>query len=77
MVYKKHSRPLSLILLITFLIPAGVWAKDSIDWMEAVAPPFFNHEGKFKGQGYERWLDPSSLEGYRKLYKDVFLTITE
>lgn len=26
---------------------------------------------------YERWLDPSSLEGYRKLYDEVFLKITE
>ncbi len=26
---------------------------------------------------YERWLDPSSLEGYRKRYKEDFLTITE
>lgn len=26
---------------------------------------------------YERWLDPSSIENYRQLYKDVFLTITK
>ena len=26
---------------------------------------------------YERWLDPSSIEGYRKLYQEVFLKITE
>jgi len=26
---------------------------------------------------YERWLDPSSFEGYRKFYKEVFLTITQ
>jgi uncharacterized protein (TIGR02285 family) len=26
---------------------------------------------------YERWLDPSSIAGYRKLYKEVFLTITK
>ena len=26
---------------------------------------------------YERWLDESSLEGYRKLYKDVFLKVTQ
>ena len=26
---------------------------------------------------YERWLDPSSIEGYRKLYQDVFLKITQ
>jgi uncharacterized protein (TIGR02285 family) len=26
---------------------------------------------------YERWLDPSSINDYRKLYQDVFLTITK
>jgi uncharacterized protein (TIGR02285 family) len=26
---------------------------------------------------YERWLDPGSIAGYRKLYNEVFLTITE
>ncbi len=26
---------------------------------------------------YERWLDPSSLENYRKLYREVFLQATE
>ena len=53
MVCKKHSLPLTLIFLVTFLFPAGAWPKDSIDWMEADAPPFFIHEGIFKGQGYE------------------------
>ncbi|NOR22886.1 MAG: TIGR02285 family protein [Desulforhopalus sp.] len=53
MVCKKHSLPLTLIFLVTFLFPAGAWPKDSIDWMEADAPPFFIHEGIFKGEGYE------------------------
>ncbi len=26
---------------------------------------------------YERWLDPGSIPGFRKLYKDVFLNITK
>jgi uncharacterized protein (TIGR02285 family) len=26
---------------------------------------------------YERWLDASSIEGYRKLYDEVFLHITQ
>jgi uncharacterized protein (TIGR02285 family) len=26
---------------------------------------------------YERWLDPSSIAGFRKLYKEGFLTVTE
>ncbi len=42
-----------LIFLLAALVPTGAWTKDSISWMEAVAPPFFIHEGKFKGQGYE------------------------
>jgi len=40
----------SCLLLIT---PSKLLAKDSIAWMEAVAPPFFIHEGILKGQGYE------------------------
>ncbi len=40
-------------LLTLFLFPVLVQAKDSITWLEAVAPPFFIHEGEFKGQGYE------------------------
>jgi uncharacterized protein (TIGR02285 family) len=35
------------------LSPLTGHAKDSIAWMEAVAPPFFIHEGVLKGQGYE------------------------
>ena len=27
-------------------------------------------------QAYERWLDKSSLENYRKLYEDIFLQAT-
>lgn len=41
------------LLLIGSAVPSGSYAKDSIDWMEAVAPPFFIHEGELKGQGYE------------------------
>ncbi|MGB3209542.1 MAG: TIGR02285 family protein [Desulforhopalus sp.] len=36
-----------------FLLPTRGWTKDSIVWMEAVAPPFFIHEGNLQGQGYE------------------------
>lgn len=31
----------------------GATAGEALAWMEAVAPPFFIHEGPFKGQGYE------------------------
>jgi len=45
-----------LLSFLSFLIvttPTNLLAKDSIAWMEAVAPPFFIHEGELKGQGYE------------------------
>lgn len=47
--------PIYLLLTFFFFIlsPANLQAKDSIIWMEAVAPPFFIHEGYLKGQGYE------------------------
>ncbi len=47
----------TFFLLFTFLFliisPSNIHAKDSITWMEAVAPPFFIHDGELKGQGYE------------------------
>ncbi len=35
------------------LLPNEAKAKEILAWMEAVAPPFFIHEGPYKGQGYE------------------------
>jgi uncharacterized protein (TIGR02285 family) len=35
------------------LLPNGAKAKEALAWMEAVAPPFFIHEGPYKDQGYE------------------------
>ncbi len=49
-------RAILLSCLSVFLFvatPTHLMAKDSIAWMEAVAPPFFIHEGVLKGQGYE------------------------
>jgi uncharacterized protein (TIGR02285 family) len=43
----------TLFLFVIVLLPAGAWSKDKIEWMEAVAPPFFIHEGELQGQGYE------------------------
>ncbi|MEE4241581.1 MAG: TIGR02285 family protein [Desulfopila sp.] len=42
-----------LLIVILVCLPGSGWAKDTISWMEAVAPPFFIHEGEFAGQGYE------------------------
>lgn len=53
MVQNRTSLSFILILLLTVFVPPRAWTKDNIGWMEAVAPPFFIHEGKFKGQGYE------------------------
>ena len=39
--------------IIFCLHPVVADAKDSVTWMEAIAPPFFIHEGELKGQGYE------------------------
>jgi len=44
---------ISLSVLATLLLSLSSLAKDTITWMEADAPPFFIHEGEFKGQGYE------------------------
>jgi len=42
------------ILLASFLcLPAVAGAGDTIIWLEAVAPPFFIHDGPLRGQGYE------------------------
>lgn len=38
---------------IACLLATTVQAKEVISWMEAVAPPFYIHEGELKGQGYQ------------------------
>ncbi len=43
----------TLLVFFTILIPRISPAQDSLVWMEAVAPPFFIHDGALKGQGYE------------------------
>lgn len=35
------------------LLATGVQAKETINWMEAVAPPFYIHDGELQGQGYQ------------------------
>jgi len=44
---------LAFILVVGCVFPGLSCAKDAITWMEAVAPPFFIHDGTLKGQGYE------------------------
>ena len=46
----------AFIVSAVLLLLAGTtvsFAKEPITWLEAVAPPFFIHEGPLKGQGYE------------------------
>jgi hypothetical protein len=51
------------------------WGKKAIDNINRI---LLEQRGTERYRAaYERWLDSSSIEGYRKLYKEVFLTITE
>ncbi len=50
----SHTIPAIItFFIILCLQPVVADAKDSVTWMEAIAPPFFIHEGELKGQGYE------------------------
>jgi uncharacterized protein (TIGR02285 family) len=42
----------ALLSLLMACTPASLLARDSVTWMEAVMPPFFNQEGTHKDQGY-------------------------
>lgn len=52
-----RSTPVVVIIFFTMfftcLQPYRLPAQDRITWMEAVAPPFFIHDGKLRGQGYQ------------------------
>ena len=52
MKYKPYYSVLVFIFSVICLLPSVAWTKDSISWMESATPPFFIHEGAFKGQGY-------------------------
>lgn len=52
MSHKPHFSALIFIFFVTSLLPPVAFARDSISWMESATPPFFIHEGVFKGQGY-------------------------
>lgn len=42
-----------VIICLLCCVPATGLAGEKVEWMEAVAPPFFIHEGPLAGQGYE------------------------
>jgi len=53
---RRHLVAIALFpaLLISGLLwPSQPFAKEKLYWLEAVAPPFFIHEGPLAGQGYE------------------------
>lgn len=41
------------VVLLGLIVAVPAYAKDTVSWMEAVAPPFFIHDGELAGQGYE------------------------
>jgi uncharacterized protein (TIGR02285 family) len=59
---KRHFSDFFLLLLISILLPSEVWAKDSITWMESATPPFFIHEGVYKGLGYVETINNILIE---------------
>jgi uncharacterized protein (TIGR02285 family) len=67
MKYKASFSALLFIFSLTCLLPSAAWPKDSISWMESATPPFFIHEGDFKGQGYVEVINDiliKNLPGY-------------
>jgi len=62
MKYKPYFSALILMFSITCLLPSAAWTKDSISWMESATPPFFIHEGDFKGQGYVETINNILIE---------------
>lgn len=40
-------------IVLAVNVPVTAAGKDTVTWLEAVAPPFFIHEGALAGQGYE------------------------
>ena len=52
MVNKRYFSALIFLFSVTCMLPHVAWTKDSISWMGSATPPFFIHEGLYKGQGY-------------------------
>jgi len=47
------------------------WGKRTIETINAVLDEQ-RPTDRYRA-AYERWLDPSSIEGYRQMYRDIFL----
>lgn len=59
---KRYFPALILLIFATCLLPSVALTKGSISWMESVTPPFFIHEGIFKGQGYVELINNILIE---------------
>jgi len=64
-----------LLIYGILLSPSISAAKEKLYWLEAVAPPFFIHEGPLAGQGYED-LITDVLEEQLPQYEHVHLQAT-
>lgn len=64
-----------LLIYGILLSPSISAAKEKLYWLEAVAPPFFIHEGPLAGQGYEDFLT-DVLEEQLPQYEHVHLQAT-
>lgn len=53
MVLRGKSIKTVVLIFVISLLATDVQAKEMINWMEAVAPPFYIHDGELKGQGYQ------------------------
>ncbi len=51
--FRKKIKTIAILTVAILSWMAISHARDSLTWLEAVAPPFFIHEGPLKGQGYE------------------------
>lgn len=54
--FPTFIQSLAIIFVVLLAFSSSSFAdreKDTIAWLEAVAPPFFIHDGPLKGQGYE------------------------
>ena len=49
----RYVRVIVPVFAVILILTSPALAKESITWMEATAPPFFIHDGQYKGQGYE------------------------
>lgn len=60
--YLYHCFSVFLLLFVSTTAPIVCQAQDALTWMEMPAPPFFIHDGVFKGQGYANLITDILIE---------------